>query len=79
MYLNHNTCIFAKRMKKLSQRLKLFHIMVDSSYAISLLKEPPSVDKLWSVYLKVDCGNNRGTVIISTILRPIDLEMLPLD
>lgn len=50
------------RMKTLSQELKLFHVMVDSSYAISLLNVPPATDRCWSAYLKVDCGNNRGGV-----------------
>ena len=73
-YTRSRGLYFPKRMKTLSEELKLFHVMVDSSYAISLLDSPPAAGTRWSVYLKVDCGNNRGTVTPSkqgTISEPV--------
>lgn len=51
------------RVRTLTERLEKFHVMVDSRLAVDLLLEtPPPPSKTWSVFLKVDCGNNRAGV-----------------
>ena len=49
------------RLKKLSEKLEVFHVMVDDVKAVDLLKEHPlSHDRKWNVWVKVDAGYGRG-------------------
>lgn len=52
-----------ERVAALTARLNQFHVMVDSRLAVETLRETtPPMGKKWSVFLKVDCGNNRAGV-----------------
>ncbi|XP_053122453.1 D-threo-3-hydroxyaspartate dehydratase-like isoform X2 [Hemicordylus capensis] len=45
----------------LAERLESFHVLVDSSEALALLKRRRlSPGKLWKVWLKIDCQNGRA-------------------
>ncbi|KAK7083660.1 hypothetical protein SK128_013971 [Halocaridina rubra] len=51
------------RISALTRRLEKFHVMVDSKLAVeTLIASQPPTGKTWSVFLKVDCGNNRAGV-----------------
>lgn len=45
------------------RRLEKFHVMIDSQLAVDTLTahDPPN-SKCWSVFLSVNCGNNRGKI-----------------
>jgi len=46
---------------KLLERLQKFHIFVDNDFTLkALISYPPPQGKKWSVFMKVDCGNDRG-------------------
>lgn len=50
-----------KRCAELSERLSLFHVLVDNSLALQELKvKPLKQGKAWHVWLKLDCDNGRG-------------------
>ena len=51
-----------RRLKALSIKLTSFHLMVDSMYGIEGLNPLPE-GKQWSVFLKIDCGDQRGKLI----------------
>lgn len=52
-----------KRCADLSERLSLFHVLVDNSLSLQELKARPlKQGKVWNVWLKLDCENRRGTV-----------------
>ena len=55
-----NTILFS-RLDALSLKLKQFHVLVDSEASTrTLIKNPRSDGKKWSVFMKLDCDNNRG-------------------
>lgn len=50
-----------KRCAELSEKLSLFHVLVDNSLALQELKAwPLKQGKVWHVWLKLDCDNGRG-------------------
>lgn len=50
-----------KRCAELSERLSLFHVLLDNSLALQELKARPlKQGKVWHVWLKLDCDNGRG-------------------
>ncbi|XP_064183616.1 D-serine dehydratase isoform X2 [Anguilla rostrata] len=52
-----------ERCAELSERLTLFHVLVDNSAALEELKKRPlKRGKLWHVWLKLDCANGRAGV-----------------
>lgn len=56
-----------KRCTELSERLSLFHVLVDNSSALQELKARPlKQSKAWHVWLKLDCENGRGKKIGDT-------------
>ena len=50
------------QVTKLMARLETFHVNVDNHVILDALEASGGlpVGKKWSVFLKVDCGNNRG-------------------
>lgn len=49
------------RCAELSERLSLFHVLVDNSSALQELKARPlKPGKVWHVWMKLDCDNGRG-------------------
>ncbi|MCI4383735.1 hypothetical protein PGIGA_G00029890 [Pangasianodon gigas] len=49
-----------QRCAELSERLSLFHVLVDNSLALQELKARPlKQGKVWNVWLKLDCDNGR--------------------
>jgi len=48
------------RLQRLASRLTAFHVFIDSESELKLLQQNPLTDKLWSVYIEVDCGHGRG-------------------
>lgn len=53
------------RIWNLTNRLQKFHVLLDNlEVAQSLMKFKPPQEKLWSAYLKVDTGNNRGMIYL---------------
>ncbi|XP_053490239.1 D-threo-3-hydroxyaspartate dehydratase [Ictalurus furcatus] len=52
-----------KRCAELSERLSLFHVLLDNSLALQELKARPlKQGKVWHVWLKLDCDNGRAGV-----------------
>lgn len=52
-----------ERVFALTERLEEFHLMVANQEACQMLEQSaPPEGKLWSVFLKVDCGNARAGV-----------------
>lgn len=50
-----------ERCAELSERLSLFHIVVDNRLALQELKKRPlKQGKVWKVWMKLDCDNGRG-------------------
>lgn len=50
-----------ERCAELSERLSLFHILVDNRLALQELKRRPlKQGKVWKVWMKLDCDNGRG-------------------
>lgn len=46
---------------QLLSRLEKFHVLIDNLVVLkALVNNPPKEGKKWSVFLKVDCGYNRG-------------------
>ncbi|XP_028836744.1 uncharacterized protein LOC114790664 isoform X2 [Denticeps clupeoides] len=52
-----------QRCAELSERLSLFHVLVDNDTALEELKRRPlNKGKVWNVWLKLDCNNGRAGV-----------------
>ncbi|KAI5101802.1 hypothetical protein C0J45_9005, partial [Silurus meridionalis] len=52
-----------KRCAELSERLSLFHVLVDNTVALQELKKKPlKQGKVWHVWLKLDCDTGRAGV-----------------
>lgn len=52
-----------KRCAELSERLSLFHVLLDNSSALKELKASPlKQGKVWRVWMKLDCDNGRAGV-----------------
>ncbi|XP_022525263.2 D-threo-3-hydroxyaspartate dehydratase isoform X2 [Astyanax mexicanus] len=52
-----------ERCAQLSERLSLFHVLLDNSLALQQLKKRPlSHGKIWHVWMKLDCDNGRAGV-----------------
>ncbi|KAL4635666.1 hypothetical protein GN956_G12974 [Arapaima gigas] len=55
-----------ERCAQLSERLSLFHVLVDSTAALHALRQRPlQGGKIWRVWLKLDCDNGRAGVLYS--------------
>ncbi|XP_060797735.1 D-serine dehydratase isoform X2 [Neoarius graeffei] len=63
LYAYPLTCDKVKRCAELSERLSLFHVLVDNSVALQELKARPlKPGKVWHVWLKLDCDNGRAGI-----------------
>ncbi len=50
-----------ERCAELSEKLSLFHVVVDNRLALQELKRRPlKQGKVWKVWMKLDCDNGRG-------------------
>lgn len=50
------------RCKKLTEELNTFHVMIDSYTAVECLNSNPPRGRKWSVFISVNCGNDREGV-----------------
>jgi len=48
---------------RLAGQLDAFHLLIDSEAELKLLEQNPVPDKMWSVYIEVDCGYGRGQAV----------------
>ncbi|KAL0180944.1 hypothetical protein M9458_023350, partial [Cirrhinus mrigala] len=52
-----------ERCAELSERLSLFHVVVDNRLALQELKKRPlKQGKVWKVWMKLDCDNGRAAL-----------------
>lgn len=53
-----------ERCAELSERLSLFHVLLDNRLALQELKKRPlKQGKVWRVWMKLDCDNGRGKLM----------------
>ncbi|XP_076880930.1 D-serine dehydratase [Brachyhypopomus gauderio] len=56
-----------ERCARLSERLALFHVLLDNKLALQqLTRRPLQRGKVWRVWMKLDCDNGRAGVLHST-------------
>jgi len=71
------------RLKRLADRVTEFHVLIDNETELKLLEQNPLTDKLWSVFVEVDCGYGRGllcslVVDYSGHITPCSVSMRPI-
>ena len=48
--------------------MKEFYVLIDNETELKLLEQNPLTDKLWSVFIEVDCGYGRGPLYSFVIM-----------